>query len=113
MHPYSTHHQTLASLIIQRFKLDPDSQNRAEAIDLYTEELVCCPASDPAYYTALNDLAHALDVRFEYQGNQTDIDREIELYQQALDYTRRDSSAEIDSLNNLGLGLLTQFTSYR
>ncbi|KAJ6554753.1 CHAT domain-containing protein [Mycena capillaripes] len=111
-HPYGSHRQTLASLIIQRFKLDPDRQNLAEAIDLYTDELACCPTSDPAYYTALNDLAHALDVRFEYQGNQTDIDREIKLYQQALDYTRPDSNAQIDSLNNLALGLLTRFTNF-
>ncbi|KAF8180680.1 CHAT domain-containing protein [Mycena galopus ATCC 62051] len=111
-HPYSSHRQTLASLIIQRFKLDPDHQNLAEAIDLYTDELACCPASDPVYYTALNDLAHALDVRFEYQGNQTDIDRKIELYQQALDYTRPDSRAKIDSLNNLAFGLLIRFTNF-
>ncbi|KAJ7202337.1 CHAT domain-containing protein [Mycena pura] len=93
-HPYGSHRQTLASLIIQRFKLDPDRQNLAEAINLYTDELACCSASDPAYYTALNDLAHALD---------TDIDREIEL---------PDSNAKIDSLNNLALGLLTRFTNF-
>ncbi|KAJ7229390.1 CHAT domain-containing protein [Mycena rebaudengoi] len=111
-HLHGNHRHTLASLMIQRFKLDPDMQHIAEAIDLYIEELACCPESDPAYYNAVNDLAQALDIRFGHQGNRTDIDREIELHQQALDHTRPDFNAKIDSLNNLALGLYTRFTNF-
>ncbi|KAG1761110.1 hypothetical protein EDD22DRAFT_898077 [Suillus occidentalis] len=79
------------------------------AISLHCEALTLCPLGDPFHDYTLNNLALALQTRYDKLDNIEDINEAISLHRESIRSTRLDDLECHKNLHNLSLGLCSCF----